>query len=88
MIFADKNNFKEAQAFIVAEKEVLFEIKDFTIADGLIALITSYYAFFVSYPKPSPAVGVLLFIQEIILEIPDETTKKKKYVNLINSVID
>ena len=78
---------KNAQGFIIAEKQVLFEVDSFTLTDGLISLIASYYVFYVSYPKSSPATGVLLFIQEILLGQADVTTKKtSKYIGLINSV--
>ena len=88
IIFAQKQDIKEAQRFIVAEKQILFEVDSFTVVDGLVSLIASYYAFYVSYPKSSPATGMLLFIQELPLEQPDVTVKKTtKYVALINSIV-
>ena len=87
VIFVNKQDVKNAQGFIIAEKQVLFEVDSFTLTDGLISLIASYYVFYVSYPKSSPATGVLLFIQEILLGQADVTTKKtSKYIGLINSV--
>ena len=88
VIFTRQHDLKEAQGFIIAEKQILFEIDSFTLSDGLVSLIAAYYAFYVSYPKSSPATGVLLFIQEVLLEQPDITVKKTtKYVALINSII-
>ena len=87
IIFVNEQDMKNAQGFIIAEKQVLFEVDSFTLTDGLISLIASYYVFYVSYPKLSPATGVLLFIQEILLGQADVTTKKtSKYIGLINSV--
>ena len=66
---------------------MLFEVDGFTLTDGLLSLIASYYVFYVSYPKSSPATGVLLFIQEVLLGQADITIKKtSKYIELINSV--
>ena len=82
MIFG---NGLQSQGFIIAEKKVLFEINKFNIAEGLISLLSSYYAFYINYPKSSPATGVLLFIQEILLCIPDTTVKKTStYSSLVD----
>ena len=67
---------KNAQGFIVAEKDVLFEVDGFNLLEGIISLIATYYEFYVSYPKSSPAAGVLLFIQEVLLCQPDVQIKK------------
>ena len=78
---------KNAQGFIIAEKQVVFEVDTFTLVDGLTSLLASYYTFYVSYPKSPPAAGVLLFIQ-VLLGQEDVTVKKtSKYVALINSVV-
>ena len=69
-----------AQGFIVAEKEILFEVTNFSIVEGLVCSIASYYAFFVSYPKSSPATGILLFIQEMLLCNRDDTVKKLPHI--------
>ena len=66
---------------------MLFEVDGFTVVEGLISLIASYYAFYASYPQASPVAGVLLFVQEALLGQPDITNKKtSKYISLINSV--
>ena len=76
------------QGFVVAEGEIIFEVEDFCLMNGLLYLLASYYVFHVSYPKSSIAAGVLLFLQEVILNKPDDTIKKtSKYRTLINSVI-
>ena len=88
IIFSDENRVKEAQAFIIAEKEVLFEIDNFSVCDALTSLIAAYYIFFVSYPKSCTASGLLLFIQEVLLGSQDMSTKKSsKYTALINTVL-
>ena len=87
IIFSDENRVKEAQAFISAEKEVLFEIDNFSVCDALISLIAAYYVFFVSYPKSCTASGLLLFIQ-VLLGSQDVSTKKtSKYTALINTIL-
>jgi len=82
-MFAD--GVTRPQGFIIAEKNVLFEITDFTIAEGLTSLLASYYVYYISYPKSSPGTGILLFMQELLLCIPDNSTKKtSKYSSLID----
>ena len=64
------------QGLIVAEKTELFEVDQFTISVGMISLLAAYYVFYINYPKSHPAAGILMFMQELLLCIPDETTKK------------
>ena len=66
MIGQDKNR----QGFIVAEKLILLEVEGFSILEGLITLLCCYYVFYVSYLKSGPAAGILLFLQEVILNEP------------------
>ena len=47
------------QGYTVAEKALLFEVTDFNITEGLVSLLGSYYAYYISYPKSSPAAGIL-----------------------------
>ena len=71
----------------MAERAVLFEISDFNIAEGLISLLASYYTYYISYPKSSPAAGILLFMQELLLCMPDTTVKKTStYSSLIDAL--
>ena len=82
---ADKTN---NQAFIVAEKEIVFEVTSFSLEEWLLSLIDAYYAFFVKYrPKSSPAASTLIFMQEILLELPDASKKTAKYKALVNSIL-
>ena len=61
IIFSDENRVKEAQAFIITEKEVLFEIDSFSVCDALISLQHAMLCL-VSYPISCTASGLLLFI--------------------------
>ena len=73
----------------MAERAVLFEINDFTISEGLISLLASYYVYYISYPKSPPAAGTLLFMQEMLLCMPDASVKKTStYSALIDSIAD
>ena len=84
MIGQDKNR----QGFIVAEKQVLLEVEDFSILEGLITLLCSYYVFYVKYPKSAPAAGLLLFLQEVILDEPAKHVRKPaRYNALVNAVL-
>ena len=65
-----------SKGLVVAEKEVLFEIDNFTITTGLTLLLAAYYVFMYS----SPASSFLLFIQEHLLGIKDNSIKhSQKY---------
>ena len=74
-IFADKS-MNGMQAFILGEGKVLFEVLGDSVIDSVISLFATYYAFYVSYPKPSPASGLLLFIQEVLMGVKETSVKK------------
>lgn len=63
---SDSEDAAISQGLIVAEKNVLFEITDFSIINGLISFLATYYVFHVNYPKSVPAQSLLLFLLEII----------------------
>lgn len=89
VVFGVEGSTKDTQGFIVAEREVLFEVNSYSTLEGIISLIAAYYVFYVSYPKSSVAASTLLFIQEALLQHPDTTTRKTaKYTSLINSILD
>ena len=56
--------------FIVVEGSVLFEVDSFSVIDGILSLIASYYILHISYPARSlRAASFLLFVQEMIVGI-------------------
>ena len=63
-IFKGSNS---SQGFIIAEQDILFEVTDFTIIGGIVALLGSYYVYFVKDPKPVPAYSLLLFYKSTCL---------------------
>lgn len=76
------------QAFVVVEGEILCEVLDATIIKSLTVLIATYYVFYISYPKSAPAAGLLLFIQEILMDKQEENLKKTtRYTSFIDSII-
>ena len=68
MVFVNIASSQAAQGFIISEKQVLFEIENFTVREGIVSLISTYYAIYVKYPKPLPAQSFLLFVQAVLLE--------------------
>ena len=78
------------QGFIVAEQEALFEVIGFTIVQGLISLIATYYSLYINYPKSAVAADELLFIQEALLEVAADKAIRKtlKYNSLICATIE
>ena len=77
-----------SQGFVIAEKEILFELRSTSIGEGLASLIATYYTFDVSYPRSTVAGSSLLFVQEILLERKEEQRRKKtaKYQAFINKL--
>ena len=71
LIQSDVNEGDIIQGFIVAEKTLVFEITEFSVVDGLIALLASYYIFDVNYAKSTPALSLMLFLQEQVMGMPD-----------------
>ena len=45
LIFARETSMKESKGLVAAEKQVLFEIPNFTITTGLTLLLAAYYVF-------------------------------------------
>ena len=90
VIFRDTTNKECTQGYIVAEQKVIFEMDGFTIVEGFVALIASYYSFFISYlMKSTIAAMELLFIQEALLNDDDIYCKKTvRYNSLISSITD
>ena len=89
LIFLNKANPSLTQGFVAAEKELLFEVSDFAVTEGIISLIATYWAYHIQYPKPLPSLNFMLFIQEVLLEMRDETGTRRsaKYFKLINYVL-
>ena len=72
------------KGLVAAEKQVLFEIENFTVTTGLTLLLAAYYVFYVKYS--SPASSFLLFIQEHLLGIKDNSIKhSQKYRSFVKA---
>lgn len=89
LIFQNKTDPSLTQGFVVAEKEILFEVDGFTVEEGIVSLMATYYAYHINYPKPLPSLHFLLFIQEVLLGRKDESGARKgaKYAKLVNYVL-
>ncbi len=74
------------QAFIFGEGKILFEVLGDSVINSIISLFATYYAFYVSYPKPLPASGLLLFIQEVLMGVKETSVKKNSEVLIIHKV--
>lgn len=89
IIFVNKTNPSLTQGFIAAERELLFEVNEFSIAEGIISLLATYWAYHIQYPKPLPSLQFMLFIQEVLLEFKDETGTRRssRYSKLVYYVL-
>ena len=77
-----------AQGVLVAEKEVLLSIENFTIIKGLTLLMAVYYVFFVGYAKSTAASSFLLFVQEFLLGIKDTSARHSaRYKSFVNALL-
>ena len=78
----------KTQGFFLAEQDIMFEIPDFTVVNGLISLLAAYYIYDISYPKAFAAGNFLLFLQECILENRDRKVKHAvRYNDFVNTVM-
>ena len=50
LIFARESSMEESKGLVAAEKQVLFEIDNFTITTGLTLLLAAYYVFLLNIP--------------------------------------
>ena len=69
----------QTRRVLFLQKVVVFEITEFSVPEAFTALIAHYYVFDVSYSKPPPASGVLLFIQELLMEMHEQKVKKSPH---------
>ena len=83
---SDSDDSQEiSQAFVVVEKNLTFEVTDFSPIDGIVSLLASYYVFHVNYLKS--AQSLLLFFQEYLLGQVESTAKKSaRYRATINAI--
>ena len=89
IIFVNKSNPMLAQGFVAAEKELLFEIDNFSISEGIVSLIATYYCYYINYPTSLPAQSFLLFVQEILLKEKAVSGVKRssKHSKLVNFIL-
>ena len=89
IIYVNKSNPSLAQGFIATEKELLFEIDNFSISEGIVSFIATYYCYYIMYPKSLPAQSFLLFVQEILLKEKAVSGVKQssKYSKLVNFIL-
>lgn len=78
-----------SQAFVVAEKTIIFEISgEVNVKQAICSLIAAYYVFYVNYPKSVPAYCLLMFVQEHLMGSFDSTTKKPaRYTAFVNALL-
>ncbi len=89
LAFFGTDEVDHLQAFVVAEGRIVLEVTEISVVDSIISLIASYYALYISYPKALPAAGLLLFIQELLMEIRETQIKKSvRYTSMIDSILD
>ena len=89
IIFVNKSNPSLAQGFIAAEKELLFEIDNFLISEGIVSIIATSYCYYISYPTSLLAQSFLLFVQEILLKEKAVSGVKRssRYSKLVNFIL-
>ena len=70
-----------AQVFIAAEDESLLEVPANTIGEAIVFLMSIYYVFNVSYPKPYKP--LLFFFQDVLMDKADSGKRPTKYSSFI-----
>ena len=86
-MFLKEDDISNGQAFITTEKCILFEVNNFPYPPGRVKIPSFYIlCLLCELSKSPPATGLLLFIQEVLLDQTEEKQKKTvKYV--VNAVI-
>ena len=77
------NNIK--QMVVIGEKKVLTSnMADLSITEGLLTLVSCYYAYQLEYPKK---VGqVMVFLAKFLAQAPFEKTPSTVFLNLTRSI--
>ena len=72
------------QMFLCAENDPLFEIPANTLSEGFTYLMAVYYVYDVNYPRGcTPS---LYFLQDIVLDQPDNLSRPVRYTTYVRSV--
>ena len=67
------------QGFVVAEKEIVFEVTQFCVCDGIVSLLASYYAFYVNYPKSVVANSFCCLFKRFCLVVKTLTSSARPH---------
>ena len=51
VLSAEKGNWNCVQGFVVVERELMFKVENFSMLEGIVSLIATYYTFYISHPK-------------------------------------
>ena len=70
------------QFFIAAEDDCLVELPNTDLGECLLLLLFCYYVFDVRYPVCY--FGILTFLQDIVLKLPDNTFRGSKFSSFIS----
>ncbi len=78
LIFHNEESIQ--QIFVCAENEMIIEVPTNKLIDGFIHLMATYYVFNVEY---NFCRLTLLFLQDILLEMPDKKKRPTRYSTYI-----
>lgn len=80
LVFHDDESIQ--QMFVCAENTTVIEVPTNKLIDGYIHLMATYYVFNVEY---SIGRSTLLFLQDILLEMPDKKKRPTRYSTFISN---
>ena len=72
------------QMFLCAENDSLLEVPANTLTDGFTHLMAAYYVFDVGYPRG--CMPSLYFLQDVVLDRPDNLPRPIRYTAYVRSV--
>lgn len=75
--------YEIVQMFLCAENDSLFEIPAKTLADSFTYLMAAYYVFDVGYPRG--CTSSLYFLQDVVLDRPDNLSRPVRYTAYLRS---
>lgn len=91
IIFVNKSNPTHHSVWLKGlsrQRTNSFSKDNFSISEGIISLIATYYCYYISYPKSLPAQSFLLFVQILLKEKAVSGVKRSsKYSKLVNFIL-
>ncbi len=72
-----------SQLFIGAEKRELMEVEDNSVITAITLLVSCYFVYNIEYKRGK---NFMIFLQEFVLKVPDQSKKNSKYATFYKQI--